>query len=70
MRLLLDTHARLWWLADEPRLGEVALAALTGAGNEVYVSAASAWALAIKATGKSVDASMVSCPHDRDMAGR
>lgn len=40
LRLLLDTHALLWWLLDEPRLGREALAAITE--HEVFVSAVSA----------------------------
>lgn len=49
MRLLLDTHALLWWLDDDIRLAEPARAAIADATNDVYVSAASAWELAIKA---------------------
>lgn len=31
MGLLLDTHAALWWLADDPRLSEAAREAIAGA---------------------------------------
>lgn len=48
-RLLLDTHAFLWWLADDPRLGEKARALIADPANEVFVSAASGWEAAIKA---------------------
>lgn len=52
-RLLLDTHALLWWLADDPRLGPKARAVIADERNEVYVSAASAWEISIKkALGK------------------
>lgn len=49
MRLLLDTHALLWWLGDDARLAAPARAAVADASNDVLVSAASAWELAIKA---------------------
>jgi len=51
--LLLDTHVLLWWLADDPRLGGKASAAIREGKNQVYVSAASAWEASIKkALGK------------------
>lgn len=50
MRLLLDTNAFLWWVADDPRLPERARAAIGNGGNEVYFSAASAWEIAIKSS--------------------
>lgn len=53
MRLLLDTHALLWWLLDDARLSRPARQAIEDARNVVLVSAASAWEIAIKAaTGK------------------
>ena len=53
MRLLLDTHVWLWWLGDDRRLGRRARQALGNPRNEVYVSAVSAWEIAIKiALGK------------------
>ena len=48
MRLLLDTHAFLWWLTDSPRLSEPARQAIADETNEVLVSAASAWEIATK----------------------
>ena len=51
-RLLLDTEALIWWDADDARLGQRARGAIRQA-EEVYVSAASAWEIAIKqALGK------------------
>lgn len=47
MRLLLDTHALLWWLADE-ELAASAREAIADPANEVAVSAASAWEISIK----------------------
>ncbi|GGL89500.1 type II toxin-antitoxin system VapC family toxin [Nakamurella endophytica] len=49
MRLLLDTHVVLWWLADDDRLGAGARAAIGSAGTAAAVSAASAWEMSIKA---------------------
>lgn len=46
--MLLDTHALLWWLTDDPRLSNSAHAAIVDPDNEVRVSAVSAWELAIK----------------------
>ncbi len=52
MRLLLDTHALLWWLSDDARLGKAAADAIAEA-ELVAVSAASAWEIGIKqASGK------------------
>lgn len=49
MRLLLDTHALLWWLDGDRRLSRKARAAIGEADNLIFVSAASAWELATKA---------------------
>jgi PIN domain nuclease of toxin-antitoxin system len=58
MRLLLDTHALLWWLSDDPALPASARKLIARAGNTVLVSAASAWEIAIKLRlGKLPDAS-------------
>ena len=47
MRLLLDTHLLLWVVADSPKLTAAGRAAIEGA-DEVHVSAASLWEIAIK----------------------
>ena len=47
MRVLLDTHAFLWWAEDDPRLSAPAREAITDA-TEGLVSIASCWELAIK----------------------
>lgn len=53
MRLLLDTHVFLWWLADARELGPKARRAIADPGNEVLLSAASIWEIGIKkALGK------------------
>lgn len=52
MKLLLDTHALLWWSGDDRRLKREPRRAIAGA-DAVAVSAASAWEVAIKiALGK------------------
>ena len=48
MRVLLDTHAFLWWLADSRRLSEPARNAIRNEANDVVVSAVSAWEIATK----------------------
>jgi len=47
MRLLLDTHAFLWWQEDSGKLGADVRRAIARA-ETVWVSAASAWEVAIK----------------------
>jgi PIN domain nuclease of toxin-antitoxin system len=57
MRILLDTHALLWWMIGDPRLSPKARAAVGAEEAEVFVSAASAWELAMKVRlGKLPDA--------------
>ena len=46
--LLLDTHALLWWWSENPALSPGAEEALRDSGNDVFVSAASAWEVATK----------------------
>lgn len=48
MRLLLDTHVFLWWLADSRKLPRVARQAIEAPANEILVSAVSIWEIAIK----------------------
>lgn len=49
MRVLLDTHAFLWWIGDDPRLSERAREVLSDGDNDLVFSAASGWEIAIKA---------------------
>ncbi|HTQ79111.1 MAG TPA: type II toxin-antitoxin system VapC family toxin, partial [Thermoanaerobaculia bacterium] len=49
MKLLLDTHAFLWWLADDPKLRAETREAVADPKTVVYVSAASVWEIAVKA---------------------
>lgn len=48
MKMLLDTHAALWWLADDERLGRDAARQLSDESNRVLLSAAVVWEVAIK----------------------
>ena len=48
MRLLLDTHAFIWWLAGNNQLSVAARRAIENESNEKLVSAASAWEIATK----------------------
>ena len=48
MRLLLDTHAFIWWVNGNERLPRRARRAIGGDANDVFISAASAWEIATK----------------------
>ncbi len=66
MRLLLDTHAFIWWLAGSERLPQSARRAIVDEANEKLVSAASAWEITTKhRLGKLPSAEAVSL----DVAG-
>jgi len=49
LNLLLDSHIVLWWLSDDPRLSRKARRLIEGA-DQVFVSAATTWELAVKAS--------------------
>jgi len=49
MRLLLDTHTLLWWVEDAPQLSLDARQAIADDRAVCFVSAASAWKMAITA---------------------
>ena len=48
MKLLVDTHALLWWLTDDPRLSGTGEAAIGDPDNEVFVSACIGYEIAYK----------------------
>jgi PIN domain nuclease of toxin-antitoxin system len=48
LRLLLDTHAALWWLLDDTRIGSSAAVELETDSNDVLLSAVVVWEIAIK----------------------
>lgn len=49
MKVLLDTHAFLWWISDSPKLSALAREVMSDGNNVLYFSAASGWEIAIKA---------------------
>jgi PIN domain nuclease of toxin-antitoxin system len=48
MRLLLDTHAVLWWLKGVPKLSKTAEQAIADRGNEILASVVSAYEIGLK----------------------
>lgn len=48
MNLLIDTHILIWALSDRQSLSEHAIEMILSEGNEVYVSSATLWEIAIK----------------------
>ena len=57
MRLLLDTHAIIWWFAGDPILTTETQQAIADTSNDKFISAASAWEIATKyRIGKLPDA--------------
>lgn len=57
MRLLLDTHAAIWWLDESSRLGDAAKAALADPAHERLLSACVVWEIAIKRALKKLSVS-------------
>ena len=47
-KLLLDTHAFLWWLGNDSQLGPKAREAISDERNDVLVSAVTGWEISIK----------------------
>lgn len=58
MRLLLDSHTVIWAVDDPSRLGKQAVAELQTAANELMLSAATIWEIAIKAGLRKLSLSM------------
>jgi len=48
MRLLIDSHAIIWWMTDDPRLSPMARKALGSSQHERFLSLASLWELSLK----------------------
>ena len=55
MRVLLDTHAFIWFVLDDPQLSPLAKATIEDPANDVLVSPASFWEIAIKVSQKKLD---------------
>lgn len=68
MRLLLDTHALLWWLAGDDQLSLRARQAIADRRHEIIVSAASAWEVTTKhRLGKLPEAGPLAVDFAREM---
>ena len=48
MKLLLDTHILLWWLTQDRKLSQTETDIITDPDNLIFVSAATAWEIAVK----------------------
>ena len=71
MRVLLDTHAFLWWIADSARLSGAARRMIDDDANSVFVSAASAWEITTKhRIGKLAQAEAVALDVAGSIAGQ
>jgi PIN domain nuclease of toxin-antitoxin system len=71
VRLLLDTHALLWWLAGDESLPDLAQTAIADTGNAIFVSAASAWEVATKhRIGKLPGAGALAADFEGALAGQ
>ncbi len=61
MRLLLDTHAFLWWVTDDQSLSGTARTAIADESNIIVVSAATAWEIATKRRLGKLDEAAGAC---------
>ena len=48
MKILLDTHTFLWWIADDQRLSARAREIIEDGNNELFLSGATGWEITIK----------------------
>jgi PIN domain nuclease of toxin-antitoxin system len=55
MRLLLDTHAFIWWDDESPKLDDELRSAIADPSNEIFVSSACVWEIAIKRRRGKID---------------
>ena len=71
MRMMLDTHAFVWWVAEPGRLPEAVYRLIADEANDVFVSAASAWEIAAKhRIGKLPDAAALALDVAGNVAGQ
>lgn len=66
MKLLLDTHAFLWIVADDARLSQAARNAFSGPQNEVWLSVASIWEIVVKAARGKLPFPQPAAPYLRE----
>ena len=57
MNLLLDTHTFLWFTAGDSNLSQTARAAIEDENNNLYLSVASIWEIAIKVSIEKLELS-------------
>jgi PIN domain nuclease of toxin-antitoxin system len=55
MRLLLDTHAFLWWVFDDPKVSPAARDLIADPAAEILFSVVNAWEIVIKARAGRLD---------------
>lgn len=48
MRALLDTHAFLWWVTNDPQLSPIVRELISNPDNTLYLSVVSAWEIIVK----------------------
>jgi PIN domain nuclease of toxin-antitoxin system len=65
MRLLLDTHTFLWFVLNDPQLSAAAKALIEDPANDILISPASYWEIAIKVGLKRLDLSAWTWPWTR-----
>jgi PIN domain nuclease of toxin-antitoxin system len=71
VRVLLDTPALLWWLGGDKKLPARARKAIADEGNDILVSAASAWEVATKVRlGRLPDAEFIAVEFGRHLANQ
>jgi len=69
VRLLLDTHALLWSMSDDPQLGPTARELIIDPANDVLVSIVSLWEIVIKTKLGKLDASLAEVDDALDEQG-
>ncbi len=67
MKVLLDTHALLWWLEGGIKLSKRARAAIQNQETTVLVSAASAWEIAIKSQAGKLEAGPLLADFEKEL---
>lgn len=54
-KYLVDTHIFIWWMTNSPRLSSKVKKLISDSKNEMYLSIASIWEMAIKIGNKKLD---------------
>jgi len=58
LKLLLDTHALLWWMTGDPKLGAAAMALISDRKNTILVSAVTLWEIQMKVRIRKLQADL------------